>query len=59
MKEYIITITENLSKDIIIKACNDKQAQQIAQSIYEKGEIILYPEECDVDVKFDVKENIS
>ena len=52
MKEYTITITESLSKNIIVEACNEEQAKQIVQSIYEKGEVVLYPEECDIEVDF-------
>lgn len=59
MKEYIVTINENLTKSIIVEAHNEDDAKQIAQSIYDRGEIILYPEECDVKVDFEVQENIS
>lgn len=59
MKEYTITITESLSKNIIVEACNEEQAKQIVQSIYEKGEVVLYPEECDIEVDFEVRKNIS
>ena len=59
MKEYTITITESLSKNIIVEACNEEQAKQIAQSFYEKGKVILYPEECDIKVDFEVRKNIS
>lgn len=59
MKKYIVTITEMLSKDIIVEADSEEHAYQIIKSLYNNEKVILYPEECDHDVTFEVKENIS
>lgn len=54
MNKYSITIIESLSKCIIVEAENEEQAYKKAKALYESEQIILYPEECDIDVKYEI-----
>ena len=56
MNRYIITISELLSKDIIIEAESKIQAIQKVKVFYNNGQIVLYPEECDINVKYEISE---
>lgn len=54
MNKYLITISELLSKDVYIEAETDTLAIQKVKNLYDNGKIILYPEECDIDVKYEI-----
>ena len=58
MKEYTITIQETMRKSINIEAENEEQAKQLIQSKYSSGELVLYPEECDIETNIEVNEKI-
>ncbi|OUN37843.1 hypothetical protein B5G32_02485 [Massilimicrobiota sp. An80] len=58
MKEYTITIQEIMRKSINIEAENEEQAKQLIQSKYSSGELVLYPEECDIETNIEVNEKI-
>lgn len=58
MKKYTITIQEIMSKSIDIEAENEEQARLLIQSKYDSGEIVLYPEECDIETRLEVDEKI-
>lgn len=58
MKEYTITIQEIMRKSINIEAENEEQAKQLIQSKYSSGELVLYPEECDIETNIEVNKKI-
>lgn len=58
MKKYTITIQEVLRKSFDVNAENEEQAKQIIQSQYDSGEVVLYPEECDIETSFEINEKI-
>lgn len=56
MKEFEIEIIEQLSKTIIIKAYNKEEALTVIKKLYNKECIVLYPEECDIEIQYIIKE---
>lgn len=54
-KNFIVSITETLRKEISVVAKNQEEAQQIVEYLYSKGEIVLIDEIIDCKIK--VKKN--
>ena len=58
MKKYIIRISETLSKEFIIEAENKEDALDRIKYLYKNEDIILYPEQCDIEISFDIEKDI-
>lgn len=50
-KNFIVSITETLRKEISVVAGNQEEAQQIVEDLYSKGEIVLIDEIIDCKIK--------
>lgn len=56
MKAYNVNIIETLTRSISVEANNESEAIQKIKELYEKGSVVLYPEECDIEVQYEVTE---
>lgn len=55
MKEYIVTITETLEKQITVKANYPEDAESVVRNMYRNESIVVQPENITA-VKFTVTE---
>jgi hypothetical protein len=55
MKEYVVTITETLDKQIVIKANCPEDAEATVRNMYKNESIVLQPEDM-TGVEFAVEE---
>ena len=58
VKEYDVTITEILKKTVRIRAENEAQAEDIAESGWSRSEYILDSSDFHGDVNFHAKEHV-
>lgn len=54
MKKYIIKIQETLYKEVTIEGENKKEALNKIKQLYKNENIVLYPEQCDIETSFEI-----
>ena len=59
MKKYIIKIRETLSKEFVIEAKNKEDALDEIKYLYKNEDIVLYPEQCDIETSFGIEKEGS